>query len=293
VATFSVKRTVKTGWGPVGLVTDRTGKTLYVANSIADSVSLIDLASGAEIKRFTTHRYPEQVLLSRDGRRVYVANLLPHLGPYDQPPVSELLVLDTTRQVVAERILIPGAIELRHIAEAPLQGGYLIVPLVRPKNLGPLIQVNQGWTMTHGMAVVRPAHSTSMGDTGSKVTQVLLDDIDYYFAGNDGVAFTPDGRRALVTSSDADTVSLLDTAHLGQKLRQYPGESSGFRRHLRGKAPADGTQSDLGGDYSRQPLGLHLEPPRRFRDHHRPGTIEGCLHDRSGRTQRNYADAAR
>ena len=224
VATFSVKRTLNAGWGPVGLVADRTGKTLYVANSIADSVSLIDLASGAEIKRFTTHRYPEQVLLSRDGRRVYVANLLPHLGPYDQPPVSELLVLDTTRQVVAERILIPGAIELRHIAEAPLQGGYLIVPLVRPKNLGPLIQVNQGWTMTHGMAVVRPAHSTSMGDTGSKVTQVLLDDIDYYFAGNDGVAFTPDGRRALVTSSDADTVSLLDTAHLGQKLRQYPGE---------------------------------------------------------------------
>jgi YVTN family beta-propeller protein len=118
-ATFAVKRTLKTGWGPVGLVTDRPGKTLYVANSIADSVSLIDLASGAEIKRFVSHRYPEQMALSRDGRRVYVANILPHLGPYDQPPVSELLSLDTARQVVAERILIPGTIELRHIAEAP------------------------------------------------------------------------------------------------------------------------------------------------------------------------------
>ena len=118
-ATFAVKRTLKTGWGPVGLVTDRSGKTLYVANSIADSVSLIDLASGAEIKRFVTHRYPEQMLLSRDGRRVYVSNILPHLGPYDQPPVSELLALDTAKQVVAERILIPGTIELRHIAEAP------------------------------------------------------------------------------------------------------------------------------------------------------------------------------
>ena len=114
-----MKRTLKTGWGPVGLVTDRSGKTLYVANSIADSVSLIDLASGAEIKRFVTHRYPEQMVLSRDGRRVYVSNILPHLGPYDQPPVSELLSLDTAKQVVAERILIPGTIELRHIAEAP------------------------------------------------------------------------------------------------------------------------------------------------------------------------------
>ena len=222
-ATFAVKRTLKTGWGPVGLTTDRSGKTLYVANSIADSVSLIDLASGAEIKRFVTHRYPEQVVLSRDGQRVYVSNILPHLGPYDQPPVSELLALDTTKQVVAERILIPGAIELRHIAEAPpALGGYLLVPLIRPKNLGPLIQVNLGWMMTHGMAVVRPTRNAPVGEGQSKVTQVLLDDIDYYFACNDGVAFTPEGRRALVTSSDADIVSILDTTQLAQRLRQVP-----------------------------------------------------------------------
>jgi YVTN family beta-propeller protein len=260
-ATFVVKRTLKTGWGPVGLVTDRAGKTLYVANSIADSVSLIDLASGAEIKRFVTHRYPEQMTLSRDGRRVYVSNILPHLGPYDQPPVSELLALDTARQVVAERILIPGTIELRHIAEAPptlssapdrqivasisdrriggqrpplqagaggqkpaLQGGDLLIPLMRPKNLGPLIQVSQGWMMTHGMAVVRPNLSGGLGAAPSKVTQVLLDDIDYYFATNSGVAFSPDGRRALVTSADADIVSILDTGRLSERLRQVPAE---------------------------------------------------------------------
>ncbi|MGO8787127.1 MAG: beta-propeller fold lactonase family protein [Terriglobia bacterium] len=240
-ATFAVKRTLKTGWGPVGLVTDRSGKTLYVANSIADSVSLIDLASGAEIKRFVTHRYPEQMLLSRDGRRVYVSNILPHLGPYDQPPVSELLSIDTAKQVVAERILVPGTIELRHIAEAPptvtsvsarrysgqrpsLQPGDLLIPLMRPKNLGPLIQVPQGWMMTHGMALVRPALNAPLGEAQSKVTQVVLDDIDYYFATNAGAAFSPDGRRALVTSSDADIVSIIDTARLGQRLRQVPAE---------------------------------------------------------------------
>jgi YVTN family beta-propeller protein len=225
VDSFQVKRTLNTGWGPVGLTTERAGKTLYVANSIADSVSLIDLASGTEIKRFSTHRYPEQVMLSRDGRRVYVANVLPHLGPYDQPPVSELLALDAAKQVVAERILVPGVIELRHIAEAPPGlGGYLLVPFVRPKNLGPLIQVSQGWMMTHGMAVIRPALNMPAGEAQSKVTQVLLDDIDYYFAGNDGVAFTPDGRRAVVTSSDADTVSILDTAKLVRRLQQGPAE---------------------------------------------------------------------
>jgi YVTN family beta-propeller protein len=236
--TLVVKRTLKAGWGPVGLTADRLGKTLYVANSIADSVSLIDLASGAEIKRFVSHRYPVQVALSYDGRRVYVSNLLPHLGPYDQPPVSELLVLDTAKQVVAERILIPGAIELRHIAEAPplgsatgqrnggqrpvLQAGDILVPCVRPKNLGPLIQVSQGWTMTHGMAVVHTDDNAPMGEGQSKVTQLLLDDIDYYFAGNDGVAFTPDGHYALVTSSDADIVSIMDTTRLARRLQQLP-----------------------------------------------------------------------
>ena len=54
------------------------------------------------------------------------------------------------------------------------------------------------------------------------MTQILLDDIDYYYAGANGAAFTPDGRRALVTPSEADIVSVIDTAKLlGQRLRAY------------------------------------------------------------------------
>jgi YVTN family beta-propeller protein len=95
---------------------------------------------------------------------------------------------------------------------------------MRPKNLEPLIQVPQGWMITHGMAVIRPALNAPVGEAESKVTQVVLDDIDYYFATNAGVAFSPDGRRALVTSSDADVVSILDTARLAERLRQVPAE---------------------------------------------------------------------
>ncbi|MGB7593850.1 MAG: YncE family protein, partial [Terriglobia bacterium] len=102
---LQVRRTLKSGWGPVGLTTDRRGKFLYVANSVGNDVSLFDLTTGAEIKRFMTQRYPEQILLSGDGRRVYVSNVLPHFGPYDKPPVSELLVIDAVKQIVEERIL--------------------------------------------------------------------------------------------------------------------------------------------------------------------------------------------
>jgi len=224
-ATFQVRRTLKAGWGPVGLTTDRPGKFLYVANGIGNDVSVIDLTTGKEIKRFRTSRYPQQVALSRDGRRVYVSNVLPLLGPYDRPPESEILAIDAVRQVVAERIRVPGAIELRQIAEAPdAAGGYLIVPCMRPKNLNPLISVAQGWVLTHGMAVVKPAASARLTSGRSKVTEVLLDDIDYFFAGGYGAAFTPNGRYALVTHSEASAVTVIDTARLARRLRQVPAE---------------------------------------------------------------------
>jgi YVTN family beta-propeller protein len=240
---LQIRRTLKAGWGPVGLTTDRSGNFLYVANSVGNDVSLFDLTTGTEIKRFMTQRYPEQILLSRDGRRVYVSNILPHFGPYDKPPVSELLVIDAVKQIVEERILIPGAIELRHIAEAPKSlGGYLLVPEIRPKNLNPLIGVAQGWVLTHAMAIVRPTSARPVAalyerrrrsETAAtiaghrpalQVTQVLLDDIDYYFAGQNGVAFTPDGHYALLTASEANTLTIIDTARLARRLHEVPSD---------------------------------------------------------------------
>ncbi|HUN62317.1 MAG TPA: cytochrome D1 domain-containing protein [Candidatus Sulfotelmatobacter sp.] len=221
-ATFQVRRTLATGWGPRGLTTDRAGKTLYVANSIGNDVSVLDLTTGAERKRLTALRSPHYVQLSRDGRYVYVSNILAHLESADESPISELMVIDTRAQTVAERILIPEVLELRHVAEAPgPQGGYLLVPFLRPKNLNPLIQVDNGWILTHGVAVIRPAKANP-GDTAphSQVTQLLLDDIDRYYAGADGVAFTPDGRYALVTHADAATLSVIDTKLLAQRLHR-------------------------------------------------------------------------
>ncbi len=134
------------------------------------------------------------------------------------------MVIDTHSQSVAERIEIPGVLELRHIAESPAaQGGYLLVPFMRPKNLNPLVQVADGWILTHGMAVIRPAVvASSAPHTSPETAQVLLDDVDYYYAGTNGVAFTPDGRHALVTSSEADVVSEIDTAKLQKRLREVP-----------------------------------------------------------------------
>lgn len=219
---FSVRRTLKTGWGPIGLTTGPDGKFLYVANSISNDVSVIDLAEGKELKRLAAWRSPHEVSLSRDGRHVFVANLLGHLTPMDQPPVSELTIIATRTQIVSQRVLIHGVIELEHIAEAPARdGSYLLVPFLRPKNLGPLIQVAQGWIVTHGFAVIHLEHESS-DFPSARISQVLIDDVDQYYPGANGAAFTPDGRYALVTSSEADTVSVVDTARLAHVLREHP-----------------------------------------------------------------------
>src|SRR5208282_6079083 len=84
--------------------------------------------------------------------------------------------------------------------------------------------VAQGWVMTHGMAVVRPAVGAVREPPLQKVTQVVLDDIDYYFAGENGAAFTPDGRYALLTASEANTLTIIDTAKLARRLRDVPGD---------------------------------------------------------------------
>ena len=108
---------------------------------------------------------------------------------------------------------------MRHIAEEPASaGGYLLIPFLRPKNLIPLVQIQQGGYLTHGIAVIRPSRSSAGDARDYQVTEVLLDDIDRYYADGFGVATTPNGRTALVSASGANVVSVLDTAKLHSLL---------------------------------------------------------------------------
>jgi len=213
--TLAIRRTLSVGWRPVGLVTDRAGTTLYVANTLGDDVSVVDLRTGLETKRLRAGRFPEYVALSLDGDRVYVANLLARLGPPDQPPVSELTVIDCAKQQVAARVDVPGVLQLRHVAELPAAaGGYLLIPFLRPKNLNPLLQIQQGGYLTHGIAVIRPSAPNVRDARDYQVSELLLDDIDHSYADGFGVAVTPGGHWALVTASGSNVVSVVDTSKL-------------------------------------------------------------------------------
>jgi YVTN family beta-propeller protein len=57
---------------PAGIGLSPDGKTMYVAENVADSLAVVDVASGKVTRRFGTERYPYGVVVSSDGS-VYVS----------------------------------------------------------------------------------------------------------------------------------------------------------------------------------------------------------------------------
>jgi YVTN family beta-propeller protein len=59
---------------PIGLSVSPDGKTLYVADNLANDVALIDTTNGALIATVPVGSFPYTPLVSRDGKRVFVSN---------------------------------------------------------------------------------------------------------------------------------------------------------------------------------------------------------------------------
>jgi DNA-binding beta-propeller fold protein YncE len=202
--------TLPSGRGPAGLALSLDGKTLFVANSRGADISVVDIEGGAERVRLAGGSYPYGVALSPDGTRVLIDNQLAQPARAPAEPFSEVTVLDTRRDRIETRIFLRGAHLLEGMAFSPA-GDMAFVVLVRPRNLIPVLQVERGWMMTDGLAVIDLASGRSV--------QLPLDDVDEFFADPSDVAVTPDGRYAFVSHGGVDTVSVLDLAAVRDLLR--------------------------------------------------------------------------
>jgi YVTN family beta-propeller protein len=213
---------IPAGAGPHGVVCDPTGRFVFVANNGEDSVSVIDATELRETKRLSGGRGPWSLAVGADPTRLYVTNVNPNVTRFLEPPTSELSILDATAGHVTDRLNVPGANMLQGIAVLPAGTGgpRALFTLVRTKNLVPITRLQQGWTITNGIGVVRP---------GGGVDQVLLDQPGESFPDPTDIAVSPDGRHALATSGGGDEVAVIDIAKLWSLLESA---SEADRREL-------------------------------------------------------------
>ena len=202
LSTSKVIDTLKTANGPAGLSLSRDGKSLYVVNSYSSSISLIDLSTRDEQKRFTTGNNPTGAKLSPDGKTLYVTSRRAIIAPYGELIKSELTVIDENTQRVSNRKNVVSAYMMENAAFTP-SGDLAFVTMIRPKNLIPSIQVDRGWLMTYGIVIVEQG-----GD--GRIIQLLLDEPNAFYADPFDIAITPDGKKAFVSHSGVNCISVLN-----------------------------------------------------------------------------------
>jgi hypothetical protein len=96
-------------------------------------------------------------------------------------------------------------------------GEFALVTLNRTKNLVPMTRLLQGWTITNGLGLLW---------RDGTIDQVLLDEPGMCFPDPAGLAITPDGRYALITSSGSNRIAVVDL----QKLTSMTRQASNYER---------------------------------------------------------------
>ncbi len=221
---LQVTRTLPAGWGVEGMAADRTGHYLYAANPLGNDISVIDLASGRETTRLAAGHFPEFAARLR-GSWIGISNLLAQPAPPDTPPSSQLTLINAATRQVRWQVAIPGAVQMRHIAQTPPRfGGYLLIPFLQPHNLIPLIELRRDWYASNGLAIVQ-----LRGRRAPRVREVLLDELDRAFANGYGAAVAPHTPWALITASGANQVAILNLERL-HRLLQSPDADELARR---------------------------------------------------------------
>ena len=202
LSTERVTDTLKTGNGPAGLALSADGKVIYAVNSFSSDISVIDLHSKEEIYRISTGNNPTGVKLCPDGKLLFVTSRRMSITPYGEPLASELTVIKDSSRRISEYKKVESAYMMENVAFTP-EGDLGFVTLIRPKNYVPSIQIEQGWMMTYGFGVIEPGK-------GGKVSELLIDESDSFYSDPFGIAITPDGKKAFISSAGADYISVIN-----------------------------------------------------------------------------------
>ncbi len=195
----------------IAYATTPNGPQLVIANSASDNVSILNADTLDEITRLNSGREPHAVAINTEGSRAIIACRLAHIPKLDQPPHSEVTVVDLTRNRVLQRHNLNSAHLSEGTAFVPGQP-YTLTPLVRVRNLVPITQVARGWVMSSGIALIQP-------DQASPVLQIPTDEANRFFADPSGIVVHPQGHQAYLAHGGSDCISVIDLHKLNSWIQ--------------------------------------------------------------------------
>lgn len=192
---------ITVGGGASGIVADFDRNILYVANTYTANISVVDLNTETEIKRLRAGNYPSGLNISPDNSTVVAVSQRSVIVEHRDPPKTEVTIIDAATQRVSKRNYFMESHIMEKVMFTP-SGDLAFTTLVRPKNLVPAVQVENGWMMTFALGIFFP-------ETGAMV-QLPLDDPNLYYADPYDVRITPDGKRAFISHSGNDYITAVD-----------------------------------------------------------------------------------
>lgn len=208
-----IVNTVPVGAGAEAPAWSKEENKIFVCNRFAGTVSEVDVKNGKVTREVKALREPSKVVVSPDGKYLFVANALPAQRADVDYVACCVSVIDLASfQKVKDIRLENGSNALRGATLSP-DGKYLFVS----HNLGrftvPTSQLQQGWMNTNAMSVVDVASLEFKG-------AVLLDEPERGAAGVWGVECTPE--YLIVSHSGTHEISVIDYPELIKKFEAYP-----------------------------------------------------------------------
>jgi YVTN family beta-propeller protein len=216
-----IKR-IRVGHSPRSPVLSPDGETLYVCNRFNNDVSVINIKDNKQIGRIGVLREPFAADITPDGKWLYVGNHLPD-GPASADFVaSKVSVINTKTMDVDVTISLPnGSMGLRGLVVSP-DGKYAYVSHILARYTVPTTQLERGWMNTNALSIIDVSNKKLL-DT------VLLDDVDYGAANPWGVCCTKDGKYVCVTCAGTHELSVINTAALMEKIKNYHSDNKKAR----------------------------------------------------------------
>jgi len=252
---------------PAGLALSPDGTMLYVAENLADSLAVIELASGRVVQRIATERYPYDVAVDARGT-VYVSAwggntvsiLTPSSGgtlgeatrlPVARHPSSLLLNADGSRLFV-----VSGSTD--HVAVVDTKSRQIVARLLDPPPAGP----NEGSTPN---AIALSADGTRLFVAEADANAIAVFELSGSTSGISSARGNDKLAGRIPTGWYASSVLAV-----GDALLAVSGKGHGSRANPKGPNPASGRNDEysmgiLTGGFMRLPLsGTTGEPLARF-----------------------------